>query len=114
MSERFDEAGLGEAGDADQKAMASGEDRHQRAFDHILLPEHCGADGIARPADLVDRRFGCLHDPGFEVFRPCFVRHVRRSVVPLSDHCRARPAKGQAQIAKPPHVQGESKAIIRV
>jgi hypothetical protein len=110
--ERFDEPGLGEPRDADQKAMAAGENGHKCAFDHIFLPEHRGPDGIACPTDLIDRRFGCLNDPGFEIFRPCFVRHVRRSVVPRSAHCRARPAKGQAQISQPPHVQGESKAMI--
>ena len=65
-SERLDQLGLGEAGNADQQSVPAGEQRHQRLLDHPFLAEdHC-ADRLARRGDARQRRFGGLHHAGVE------------------------------------------------
>ena len=43
-AERFDQLGLGEAGNPDQQRMTAGQDRHQGVFDHPFLAEDDGGD----------------------------------------------------------------------
>ena len=54
-AQRLDQLGLGEAGHADQEAVAAGEDRDQRAVDHRFLAVDDLADRVAR---LPDARHG--------------------------------------------------------
>ena len=65
-AERIDQLGLGEAGHADDEAVAAGQDGDQRVLDDLLLAEDDRGDGLARLADLVDGGFGGMHDGGIE------------------------------------------------
>ena len=49
-AERLDQLGLGQAGDADQQAVAAGQNGDERAVDHRLLAVDDLADGLARLA----------------------------------------------------------------
>ena len=57
-AERIDELGLGEAGQPDEKAVPSRQDRDQHLLDDLILAEDDGPDGGPRLADAVERRFG--------------------------------------------------------
>ena len=56
-AERFHELRLGEAGHADEKAVAAGQERHEGEVDDLLLPEDDRVDGFAGAPDGLKRRF---------------------------------------------------------
>ncbi len=65
-AERLDELGLGETRHADEQAVAAGEQRDERLFDHLVLAEDHAADGLAGAADFVERPLGGLDDGGLQ------------------------------------------------
>ena len=67
-AERFDELGLGETGNADQKRMAAGEDGDQRVLDHLVLAENDGRDRFLGCADLARDLFRRADDHVLELF----------------------------------------------
>ena len=66
----LDQLGLGEARHADQQPVAAGEDRDQRAVDHLLLAEDDGADRGLGGARMRRRGFGGPHHHVLEFFEP--------------------------------------------
>ena len=64
----LDQLGLGEAGHADQQRMAAGQDRDQRVFDHPVLAEDDGADGVLCRAHMGGDLFRRAHDHVFQFF----------------------------------------------
>ena len=78
-AERFDELGLGEAGNADQHAVAAAEHGDQRAFDHQFLAEDHGADGGLGRGDVRGGRFRRPDDHVLELLDPvsaCYRHHA--------------------------------------
>ena len=75
-AERFDQLGLGEAGNADQQRMAAGQDRHQRVFDHPVLAEDDGGDRLLCGANLAGDLFGRTDDRVLEFLDTVCARHV--------------------------------------
>ena len=65
----LDQLGLGEAGHADEQAVAAGEQGDQREVDDLLLAEDDLADLGARRADGAERGLGRLDDAGIEIDR---------------------------------------------
>jgi len=57
VGEGGDEQGLGQAGDADEQAVAAGEQRRQQEVDDLLLADDAladlGLDGVARGGQFV-------------------------------------------------------------
>ncbi len=83
VPKRLDQLGLGQAGHADQQAMAARQQRHQRLLDHFVLTEddlaHAGADAREQGGGRFQPFDGCAL---------CFVDrvHVRHN----SSACCAR------------------------
>ena len=67
-AERLDQLGLGEAGDADQKRVSAGKDRHQRVLDDAVLAENDGGNRLFRRTDLRGNLLGGADDAVFEFF----------------------------------------------
>ncbi len=65
LAERLDELRLGEAGHADEQAMAAGEDGDERLFDDVVLAEDHGADGGAGAADMIEGAIRHVGGGGF-------------------------------------------------
>ena len=57
-AQRLHELRLGQARNADQKAVTAREQRHQRLFDDLFLPENHLADLAPRRRDSRQRRLG--------------------------------------------------------
>ncbi len=68
----FDQLGLGEAGNADEKRMAAGEDGQQCLLDHAFLAENDLADSVAHGENVGERLFG-LGDHFLLADRACLV-----------------------------------------
>ena len=66
-AERLDQLGLGEAGHADQHAVAAGQDGDQRVLDHLLLAEDHRADAVLGRGDVRGRGLGGADDHVFEL-----------------------------------------------
>ena len=69
-AERLDELGLGEAGNADQHAVAAAEHGDQRALDHQLLAEDDVADGGLGRGDMSGGGFRRPDDHVLELLDP--------------------------------------------
>ena len=61
-AQRLDQAGLGEAGQANQQAMAASQHRDQRFLDDPGLAKDDRADGIAHAGDLCANGFDLLDE----------------------------------------------------
>ena len=75
-AQRFDQLGLGETGDADQKRVTAGQDRHQGVFDHPVLAENDGGDRFLGGANLAGDLFGRTDDHVLEFLDTVSACHV--------------------------------------
>ena len=66
----LDQLGLGEAGNAEQEAMAAGQDRDERLLDHLVLAEDDGADRGFGGAHVIGGRLRGPHDHVFQFLDP--------------------------------------------
>ena len=69
-AERLDELGLGEAGNADEQAVAAAEQGDQGPLDHLLLAEDHAADGGLGCGDVGGGRFRRPDDHVLELLDP--------------------------------------------
>ena len=65
-AQRIDELGLGEAGHADEQAVAAGQQRDEHLLDDLRLAEDHRTDGGAGGGDPVERGFRGAGDGGFQ------------------------------------------------
>ena len=66
LAQRVHQLGFGEAGHADQQAVAAGQQRDQRLFDHLLLTKDHPGHRLAGAVDFVERAVGAGDDGGVE------------------------------------------------
>ena len=93
-AERFDQLGLGEAGDADQHAVAAGQHGDERLLHHTLLAEDHRADAVLGGGDVRGRGFRGAHDHVFELLYAFAARQCHHALL-LRENCRRLlPAKG--------------------